>query len=58
LRALDQRLLDATTEETERGEACSGSPEGEKRCGGDQVLSVEGENNRRRCMRKKEKKDR
>jgi hypothetical protein len=28
--ALDQRLLDATTEETERGETCSGSPKGEK----------------------------
>jgi hypothetical protein len=30
LMVLDQRLLDATTEETERGETCSGSPEGEK----------------------------
>jgi hypothetical protein len=30
LRALDQRLLDATTEETESGETCSSSPEGDK----------------------------
>jgi hypothetical protein len=30
LMVLDQRLPDATTEETERGETCSGSPEGEK----------------------------
>jgi hypothetical protein len=30
LRALDRRLLDATTGKTERGETCSGSPKGEK----------------------------
>jgi hypothetical protein len=42
LRALNQRLLDATTEETERGEAGSGSPEGEKVWWGSSILGEGG----------------
>jgi hypothetical protein len=42
LRALDRRLLDATTEETEKGETCSGSPEGEKVWWGSSILGKGG----------------
>jgi hypothetical protein len=42
LMALNQRLLDATTEETETGEACSSCPKGEKVWWGSSIIGKRG----------------